>query len=187
MRSLSFDQLKDGYEKTIVTAYRLLLAAMSLLGEFPEVALGLAELGQEEIGKSLSILAAFPLARDQSGRKWFWSGWKDHRLKAYRAYLYELIYPLRLLERKADGTASPIGGIRNKITDEKEWSFYVNFDEASQTFQSPEDSVKEKESTNRILTLLYLATTARSIGLALTELDTEAAYNTLGGIALRIC
>jgi hypothetical protein len=60
------EQLIDGYEKAISNGFRLLQAAMSLTPEFPEIALGLAEIGQEEIGKSLSLLAAFSLGRDQS-------------------------------------------------------------------------------------------------------------------------
>jgi AbiV family abortive infection protein len=186
-KELTFDQLADGYKKTIVTAHRLMLAAMNLLEEYPEISLGLAELGQEEIGKSLSILSAFQFESKSANWKWFWSGWKNHQLKAHRAYLYELIYPLRINRIQKDGSSVSLLGTRSKISQEREWSFYVNFDSTTSTFQSPEENIMEIESANRIITLLYLATTARSVGLCLEELGTRSAYKALSEVALRIC
>jgi AbiV family abortive infection protein len=164
------EQLLDGYEKAISNGFRLLQAAMDLTPEFPEIALGLAEIGQEEIGKSLSFLAAFSLGRDQS---WFWSAWKDHQLKAHRAFLYELISPVRL-EMVGPGDLKRVGlPQRDKIKYEKEFSFYVNYDPKSGRFLSPEKTVELSEAANRVMTLLYLACTAWSVKAALDEADQE--------------
>ena len=187
MIALTFEQLLDGHEKTIITGYRLLMSAMSLVGEFPEVSLGIAELGQEEIGKSLSLLAAFRFDSHKHTSSWFWSSWRNHQLKAHRAYLYELIYPLRIDTLNKDGSRRPAPSTRAKIMQEKEYSFYVNFDAASGTFQSPEDAIDLTETANRVLTLFYLATTARSVRLALDEQEKPFGYVAFSEIALRIC
>jgi AbiV family abortive infection protein len=187
MIALTFEQLLDGHEKAIITGYRLLMAAMSLVGEFPEVSLGIAELGQEEIGKSLSFLAAFGFDSHKPTWSWFWSAWRNHQLKAHRAYLYELIYPHRIETLDRDGSRLPAPSVRAKIKQEKEYSFYVNFDAASGTFKSPVDAIDLVETANRVLTLLYLASTARSVRLALDEQEKPFGYVAFSEIALRIC
>jgi AbiV family abortive infection protein len=187
MQALTYEQLVDGHEKSIVTGYWLLMAAMSLIAYFPEASLGIAELGQEEIGKSLSFLAVFNFTGNKHSWKWFWSAWKDHQLKAHRAYLYELVYPFRIDTLNRDGTKRPIPSIRPKIMQEKEYSFYVNYDASSGRFQSPESAVDITETANRVYTLFYLATTARSVRLALDDQDKPFGYLAFSEIALRIC
>jgi hypothetical protein len=44
---------------------------------YSEVALGIAELGQEEVGKTVSFLAAFSLQNDPGAWEWFWAAWKN--------------------------------------------------------------------------------------------------------------
>lgn len=187
MTSLTPDQLTDGYGKTISTAFRLLQAAMTVTAEFPEVALGLAEIGQEETGKSLSFLAAFSPASDKSIWRWFWSAWKNHQLKAHRAFLYELISPVRIELGGPGGLRKAGLPIRGKIQHEKEVSFYVNFDPKSGRFVSPETAVDRLEVFNRVFTLLYLAVTAWSVKAALDEEEPAFRYRAFSEIALRIC
>jgi AbiV family abortive infection protein len=184
-RSLTQQQLMDGYGKAVSNGLRLLEASIDLTGEFPDVALGLAEIGQEEIGKSLSILAAFSLARNQWS--WFWSAWKDHQLKAHRAFLYELISPLRLEIRTADGIRSLGPPLRQKITHEKEFSFYVNFDPQLGQFVSPANAVAAIETHNRAATLLYLAVIAWHVRAALDEENLSFRHKAFSEIAFRIC
>jgi AbiV family abortive infection protein len=175
----------DGYGKAVSNGLRLLEASIDLTAEFPDVALGLAEVGQEEIGKSLSVLAAFSLPRDQWS--WFWSAWKNHQLKAHRAFLYELISPIRLQIRTADGVKGLGPPLRQKITHEKEFSFYVNFDPKSGRFVSPADAIAAEETHNRLATLLYLAVSAWHVKGALDEENPPFRYKAFSEIALRIC
>jgi AbiV family abortive infection protein len=184
MTYLTPNQLLDGYGKAISNGFRLLEASLELAPEFPEIALGLGEIGQEEIGKSLSFLAAFSLGRDQS---WFWSAWKDHQTKAHRAFLYELISPVRLEIVGPDGPKSIGRPQREKIRHEKEFSFYVNYDSKSGRFVSPQKAVQLPETHNRVMTLLYLACTAWSVKAALDEADQEFRYKTFSEVAFRIC
>jgi AbiV family abortive infection protein len=88
--SLTFEQLLDAYTKSIDNAMRLHSAGVCLLKEHPEICLGLFELGQEELGKSYSCLAAMGVKEDaKEFWKSFWEEWKNHEIKAHRAFYYE--------------------------------------------------------------------------------------------------
>lgn len=128
MSIIARPELRHGYQKAVENAFALLQAAMSLTESYPSVALGLAEIGQEELGKSLTCLAAIALPQDSQSFRWFWKAWKDHRLKAYRAHLYELISPTRLEVVGPDGSNHLGISERAHIPLEKEVSFYVNYD-----------------------------------------------------------
>jgi hypothetical protein len=93
---LSFAQLRDGYVQTIENAIRFFGASTDLIRTFPDKALALGQLGQEEVGRSLTLLAAFSLPTEGHAWRWFWRGWNNHQLKAHRAYLYECVSPLRV-------------------------------------------------------------------------------------------
>jgi AbiV family abortive infection protein len=184
--SLTNEQLKDGYEKATANAFRLLNAALILVPDNSSVALGLAEIGQEELGKSLSLLAAFSLPKPGFDWAWLWSGWRNHQLKAHRAFLYELISPLRL-ELRGSGARYSGFPVREKIQHEKESSFYVNFDAKSGRFISPEETVDLREAVGRVLTLLYLAITATATQEALNQSESDFRFAAFSEIALRIC
>ncbi len=183
--TLTINQLSDGYSKTISTAFRLLEGSMDLAKDYPEIALGLAEIGQEELGKSLSLLAAFHLPQKPEDWKWLWSGWTNHQLKCHRAFLYELIHPRRIELHNSDGMLTAGGPLREKIQHEKESSFYVNFD--SGRFISPQDSIKLLETANRVFTLLNLAVTAFYLENALRAKDESFRLQAFAEIAFRIC
>ena len=68
--------LAEGYALAIDNALRFFDAACELLRKFPDKALALAQLGQEELGKSLTLLAAFALPQDPVAWAWFWEGWR---------------------------------------------------------------------------------------------------------------
>lgn len=55
--------LRKGYEKSVSNGFSLVMSAMTLLHDFPQIALGLSQLAQEEIGKSLSILGSVSVKR----------------------------------------------------------------------------------------------------------------------------
>jgi len=77
--AIPFEALCHGYRLTVLNAFDLLLASMRLMDQ-PSVGLAVAELGQEELGKSLSILAAVALPSEPEHWNWFWSAWRDHNI-----------------------------------------------------------------------------------------------------------
>jgi len=187
MIALTFEQIKNGYELVIENGLRLLHASMTLIYDFPEQALGLAQLGQEEIGKSLSLLAAFSLPPDPDAWRWLWGDWRNHNLKAYRAFMYELIDPYRIELTAKDGTKYVGLPLRAKISQEKEFSFYVNFDEHAGSFVAPNSTVTQGEVFNRVFTLLYLGMAADDIKTVLTEENERDRIIAFSPIVVRIC
>jgi AbiV family abortive infection protein len=184
---LSFDQLKDGYVQTIDNAVRFLGAAGDLIQNFPDKSLALGQLGQEEIGRSLTLLAAFSLPDAANTWKWFWKGWNNHDLKAHRAYLYEIISSLRLEIQSPDGRRFAGEPLRPKICHEKEAGLYVDFDEASGRFLSPTQQVSSFEAIARMSTLSYLCVTADGVRRAVLVDDEAFRLIAFSEIAFRIC
>ena len=177
--------LRTGYEKAVSNGFSLVMSAMTLLNDFPHVAIGLSQLGQEEIGKSLSILAAFQLQKDEW--QWFWSVWLDHKTKSHRAFLYELISPYRLELHSPNGKRFAGLSKRESMPQEKEAAFYVGYDEPKQTFVLPEEDIGQVEILNRTMTASYLAQKAFAIYSALEMSDVEFRYEAFSEIAFRIC
>jgi AbiV family abortive infection protein len=186
-RVLSFAQLKEGYSLTIKNAMRFFGASTDLLKNFPDKSLALAQLGQEEVGRSLSLLAAFSLPAEPDAWKWFWSGWNNHQLKAHRAYLYENISPLRLELGAPDGTRFAGQPLRSKISQEKEAGLYVNFDHLSGRFLSPAQQVSTLEALARTSTLAYLYLTADAVSRAVLFTDDFFRLRAFSEVAFRIC
>lgn len=186
--SIPFEILVDGYEKSVDNGFELSKAGMELYANgYRPASLGLSELGQEEIGKSLSLLAAFALPSDDAW-SWFWSAWKDHTIKAHRAFLYELINPMRIEIFNPQGVSVAAGlPLRDKIALEKEAAFYVEYDGKTQTFISPVETVDHLEVFNRITTLATLAVTAWHVRNALTSDGAEFRLRAFGELAFRIC
>jgi AbiV family abortive infection protein len=166
---------------------RLFDASSMLVNAHSAVALGLAQIGQEEIGKSLSLLAAIGLKPVPDAWNWFWQGWRDHGMKAHRAYLYELLDPLRIEIQAPDGRILDGGPLRDRIAMEKEAAFYVDFDGMTKEFIAPEDAVKHFEAYSRIATLGYLARTASIVHDTLIAKDLEYRTTAFSEIAFRIC
>lgn len=181
------EQLKVGFSFAVENAHELLFSAMLLQEQYPAKALALAQIGQEEVGKSLTILAAFGLPNQPEKWSWFWDGWRDHNLKAHRAYLYELVTPFRL------GTSSPDGQVhdgeprRSPISKEKEVGFYVDCDKGSKKFTSPLESVSVLDCVVRISTLLSLVSIAYAVNQTLTREKPDFRFLEFGKLALRLC
>lgn len=189
---LTFDQLYEGYSKSIETAWELLTSGQKLFRDHASIALGLFQIGQEEVGRSLSFLAAFNFSKGDSrwARFFHEDEWKNHQKKAHRAFLYEIICPIRIStfskakNRWMDGFTQ-----RNKISAEKEAALYVNYHAALGKFLSPMENVAPEEVTNRYATLLYLSTTAQYIKAGLdmeTDLTKEENYRLFSDIPERI-
>jgi AbiV family abortive infection protein len=179
--------LRDGYTATIENAIRFVGAAEELMSSYPDKALALAQLGQEEVGKSLSMLSAFALPPEEKAWQWFWDSWSNHQLKAHRAYLYEIISPLRIEVVAPDGKVHAGEPLRPKLSQEKESGFYVDFDISRKSFVSPESQVSLLEAACRISTLSYLAITADGVRRALLHEDEQFRLPAFGELAYRIC
>jgi AbiV family abortive infection protein len=148
---LSFAQLREGYIQAIENAIRFLGASSDLIQAFPDKALALGQLGQEEVGRSLTLLAAFSLPSRAHAWEWFWRGWNNHQLKAHRAYLYEIISPLRIEIKGPNGRRFAGEPLRPRISQEKEAGLYVDFDASSGRFLSPSQQVSNLEATARTM------------------------------------
>ncbi len=164
----------------------LLDAALKTWGDHPAVALGLCELGQEELGKSLSFLSAFYFLKRDADWTWFWNSWRDHQLKAHRAFLYELFSPLRMIVDPYGPSRMEGFSSRQKIKHEKEAAFYVDYLPSGE-FVSPRDNIKAVEVANRTGTLLCLGATALTLRSALDQGTKERNYTTFSELAFRVC
>ena len=179
--------MREGYVQTVENAVRFFGASTDLIQAYPDKALALGQLGQEEVGRSLTLLAAFALPAEADAWGWFWKGWNDHQLKAHRAYLYEAISPLRIEITSPNGRLFAGEPLRAKISGEKEAGLYVDFDPASGHFLSPCQQVSGFEARARAMTLAYLCVTADGVRRALLANDDRFRLLAFGGLALRIC
>lgn len=181
------DQIKLGYEGAIDNALRFFGAATNLCGEYPDKALALAQIGQEEVGKSLTLLAAFYLPSDVAAWQWFWKDWSAHQVKAHRAFIYELIDPMRLEMQSPDGKKYSGLPLRAKIHQEKEAGLYVDFDVQNLRFLCPAETVSSFEAFARTSTLFYLGATADAVRKALFNAEEDFRLSAFGELAYRIC
>ena len=177
----------EGYSLAVENAVRSLGAATDLLGTFPDKALALAQIGQEEVGKSLTLLAAFAIPQTPNAWKWFWKGWREHNLKAHRAYLYELLNPLRIELSSPDGRRYGGEPLHDSLPREKELGLYVDFKEKSGFFVAPEFAITRFEAMARTSTLAYLVATADATRRALTFVDPLFRLTAFADVALRVC
>jgi hypothetical protein len=118
--------------------------------------------------------------------KVFWKEWKQHHIKAHRAFLYEWLNPLVLGATSPDGRKWSGFPVRDKIEHEKEFSFYVNYDEKQQKFTSPFKSVSKAETFNRGCALTGLISTAITVKETLDVGEKERNYRTFSIIPFRI-
>lgn len=180
-------QLELGYDLTIDNAIKCLGASQSIATDYPDKALSLAQLGQEELGKSLTLLAAAALPKDEEVWSWFWDGWRNHKLKAHRAYLYEIINPLRIEVLKPDGTIYAGEPLCYPIHKEKESGLYVDFDLKKNVFIDPSKEIDVFTAMCRISTLLYLCSTADAIRHTISLDNQDFRMEEMGRLALTIC
>ena len=166
---------------------RFVGAAQELMVSYPDKSLALAQLGQEEVGKSLSMLSAFALRPDEDAWAWFWRDWNNHQVKAHRAFLYEIISPVRLEISLADGSRYAGEPLRPRLSQEKESGFYVDFDQEQKRFLKPETQVSFLEAASRLSTLSYLTATADGVRRALLNDQEEFRLSQFGQLAFRIC
>ncbi len=186
IKPLTFNELHQAYEKCICTGMRLFGGGVTLQYEYPEIAIGIFEIGQEEIGKSFSVLAAFKYGKSKLHWAEFWKSWRDHNKKVARSFFYEWISPKRLLvgkniEQSLDGKSR-----KGNVPKEKESAFYIHYDKDNNIFKSPEEMIDLEEVFNRASSMMSHLVTALSIKLTLDEGDKEWNYNMFCEIPHRI-
>jgi AbiV family abortive infection protein len=150
------------FSKAIDNAFSLFNAAQHLMTDYSgkkHPSLGLAELSLEELGKSFTCLAYYSNAEKISDWKIFWKEWKDHNLKAHRAFFYEFFCLLRV-ELNSQIYKDSFPSIRDSISREKEHSFYVDIYKSNRKIYIPELEVTDDECSNRLLSLLGLLNSA---------------------------
>ena len=140
--------LEKLFHATIKNASSLTGSVISLLNtDQKHIALGLAELTLEEIGKSFTCLAY--LSREFTNED-IQKDWKSHNKKAHRAFLYEFFSTKRLeLIDRPDYFPTK----RDGIYKEKEFSFYVDYDQTSGEIITPSENVDLEEVGNRVCSL----------------------------------
>lgn len=183
---LTLNQLRSGHAKAVSTSIRLLEAGMEVMKTHPEIALGLLQIGQEELGKSFSFLAAASYSERDSRRDQFWSDWTNHQVKAHRAFLYELICTLRVEIEVAPGRRISGEPTRAKIQHEKEAAFYTDFDSSLGGFVAPQEVVQTFETYNRGLAVCFLGNTALGVKTALDGVEPDRSFRGLGGLVYRL-
>lgn len=183
---LDLEQIIDAHGKTIDTAMRLSEAAMKINKDYPEVALSLFQIAQEEIGKSFQLLAACGYERDPKLWTDFWCVWRSHERKTAASFFYEWLCPTRGVVRPFEG--EPLDGFtkRERFTAEKEAGLYVDFDEKTGRFVAPQKGVGEEEAANRGISVTSHIITASFLKRALDEGDKLWNYRTFSEIPRRV-
>ncbi len=151
-------ELLQLFTSSIENAIQLFSAAQHLLTSYngeKYPALGLAELALEEIGKSYTCLAYFSKADKMKDWAVFWKEWKNHDLKAHRAFFYEFFCMLRI-ELDSQIFKNNFPTIRGKFSKEKEKSFYVDIDKSNRQIYIPMNEVSDEECTNRLISIIGL-------------------------------
>jgi AbiV family abortive infection protein len=161
MIHLKPEELENLFIELIENATQLLKTSVSVSGtDEKHIALALAELALEEIGKSFTCLAYYAVADSVTDWTAFWKDWKDHKVKAHRAFLYEFISTVRVeLKDKPDYFPSK----RVTIPLEKEVSFYVDFDKTKREIIIPKAVIDNTEIFSRITSLFGVLNAAMLI------------------------
>ena len=154
-------ELQQLFSSSIDNALKLFRAAQYLTISFDGKkypALGLAELALEELGKSYTCLAYYSKADKIDDWSIFWKEWRNHDLKANRAYFYEFFSLLRV-ELEMEKYKDNFPTIRGKFSKEKEKSFYVDIDKENRKIYIPDIEVADDECINRLISLIGLLNT----------------------------
>jgi AbiV family abortive infection protein len=117
--------------------------------------LGLAELALEELGKSYLCLAYYSKVPRLQDWNAFWKEWRNHDLKAQRAYCYEFFCLLRV-ELDSQKFKDNFPTLRKKFSKEKEFSFYVDIDKSNRKIHVPKKEILDDECINRLFSLMGL-------------------------------
>jgi AbiV family abortive infection protein len=146
------------FDASINNALQLFNSATVIFKEndIKHISLGLAELALEELGKSYTCLAYYSFGgiddRDSVAIwKNFWKDWKNHTVKAHRAFFYEF-FCLWRIEIEDSSKFAPTS--RKTIPTEKEISFYIDFDMNDRKIINPFQNIDVNETVNRVTSVI---------------------------------
>lgn len=144
--------------------------------------LGLAELALEELGKSYSCLAMYSKADITKDWASFWKEWRQHDLKAHRAFFYEFFCLLRI-EIEFGDKELKFPTIRQSFSKEKEVAFYVDIDKGNRQIHKPDTDISDEECLRRVTSLVGLFSAAFYIKDWFTESKSEDFKNAISDYA----
>jgi len=146
--------------------------------------LGLAELALEELGKSYSCLAYYSKCGKLSDWSVFWKEWKNHTLKAHRAFFYEFFSLLRI-EFRFGNSQDSIPSFRKGFAKEKEAAFYVDIDKGNRKIHKPQNDITDTECLQRVTSLIGLFSAAFYIKDWMIENNSESFRNAISDYAYK--
>jgi AbiV family abortive infection protein len=161
-QQLTRAQILQGYRLCLENADDLKLVCMPVAERSHAAALAIAQIAQEELGKSMLLLCAITFSEQAEWRD-FWKRWRDHDLKAHMASWYEWIDPLRVGLVHDSGAVLDGIPIRSRFSAEKEAGLYVDYDENEEAFVAPSMQVSPQEAVSRLMAMGSLALTATSL------------------------
>ena len=145
---LSANEAEALFLKSVENALDLYEAAIANFGTVQKhISLGLAEIALEELGKSFTCLTVFSVDSDSYDWNQFWKIWRNHKIKAHRGFFYEFFCRLSI---EIPENIRYIPSKREVIPQEKEISFYVDFDKNLRKPIIPMTEIDNEELVNRI-------------------------------------
>lgn len=161
-KKLEKDELLQLFDACVKSAYSLWAVAIENLKseDTKYISLGLSELAMEELGKSYTCLSYYCLAGKRGVWKQFWTDWKNHTVKAHRAFFYEFF---SLHRYQIDGYEKYVPSLRKIIPLEKEVSFYVDFNYNKKLVLKPWQEIDVTEIANRVLSVVGPINTAMKV------------------------
>jgi AbiV family abortive infection protein len=171
-RRLTAEQILLGYRLCLQNAGDLQNAALPAARAAHGPALALAQIAQEEVGKSMLLMCAYTFTEKEDWRE-FWKRWTSHDAKANAAAWYEWIDALRMTVSDQDGRVFDGLGFRARYSDEKEAGLYVDFDDTVGGFVPPSANVSPVEAMGRIMTAGSLLLTAGTVHDAIFKADAD--------------
>ena len=186
---LKKEELLELFNSSIDNAFYMYECSRKILFELEKnkyPSLGLAELSLEELGKSFTCLAYYSKAQHLDDWKDFWKEWKNHDLKAHRAFFYEFFSLLRLeLEYENEEDALGFPSARGNFCKEKEASFYVDIDKGNRKIHKPEKEISDEECVRRVTSVIGLFNAAFYIKDWFAENPNEDFRNAISDYAFR--
>jgi len=182
----SYEELLAGYRAAAQNALALLDSSLTLLSKNPAVALALAQIGLEELGKAYLLLHAGSLPAEESAWSDFWRTWRNHERKAAGAFMFEWINPVVMQFQTKDGRVLDGFPLRESFLQEKNAGLYIDYDASERRFITPRGAVATEEAASRLGALLMLADTALKLHDLITVRDSQFRYSAVSAIVSRL-
>src|ERR1017187_2292669 len=182
----SREALLDGYDKAIRNALDLTDASRTLVANSPAIALAVAQIALEEVGKAYLLLHAGSLGADPAAWRGFWKAWRNHERKSGAGFMFEWFNPVQVQLTGPDGKTWDGFPIRASFLAEKNAGLYLEIDGRSGRFVAPRDAVESGEALSRLTAVMMLASTAFKRLDVIRDTDTDFRFNAVSAIVARL-